>query len=236
MKQQEAVEAVSGIAAGQWGLFTSAQAEQLGVGRMDLVRLRQRSLVRRVRQGVYAMPGVPSDAREEVRAQWLAIDAARTASQRREDDDPVVVCDESAAALHGMGDLPTSGVHLAVKQRLQTSQPWVTLHRRGITAKEYQWLDGLPVTTPRRTVEDIVTSGRWEHSQLRDLVADAINQGLIPRSDLQKSTVLTKAVPEICPPASHASVRQRLANDARQRGIDPQLAYNTFSACCSCQR
>ena len=146
----------------------------------------------------------------------------------RLDADPVVVSDETAAAIHGIGDLPTGVVHLTASRRLQTRQAWVSVHQRTLTAKEFQWIDGLPVTTPRRTLEDLTASGRWEHSQLRDLTMDALARGLISRSEVARSPILARALPELAPPVSHASLRQRLANDARERGADPGATYNTF--------
>ncbi|MGB7963303.1 MAG: nucleotidyl transferase AbiEii/AbiGii toxin family protein [Propionicimonas sp.] len=228
MERRTVVEVVAGIAAGQWGMFTTAQAAAVGVSRLEVARLVDAGLVRRVRQGVHVMPGVPSDAFEEVRAEWLATDPTRTAGERRSDADPVVVSDETAAAIHGIGDLSAGGVHLTASRRLQTRQAWVSVHQRTLTAKEYQWIDGLPVTTPRRTLEDLAASGRWEHSQLHDLAMDAITQALIPSSEVARSPILIRAFPELAPPVSHASLRQRLANDARERGAEPRATYNTF--------
>lgn len=222
------LEVVAGIAAGQWGMFTTAQAAVQGVSRLEVARLAGAGLVRRVRRGVYVMPGVPSDAFEDVRAEWLATDPARTAGERRSDAVPVVVSDETAAAIHGVGDLSAGGVHLTASRRLQTRQGWVSVHQRTLTAEEYQWINGLPVTTPRRSLEDLAASGRWEHSQLRDLAMDAIAQGRILRSEVARSPILIRALPELSPPVSHASLRQRLANDARERGAEPQATYNTF--------
>lgn len=73
------MDLVAGIAAGQWGMFTTAQAAAVGVSRLEVARLVDAGLVRRIRQGVYVMPGVPSDAFEDVRAEWLATDPRRTA-------------------------------------------------------------------------------------------------------------------------------------------------------------
>lgn len=228
MKHREVTDLVGGLAAGQWGMFTTAQASALGVTRVEITRLADMEIVRRVRHGVYVMAGTPSDAFEDARAEWLATSPQRTAAERRNDDVPVLVSDETAAGIHGVGDLSAGGVHLTSTRRLRSRQAWVTIHQRQIDPKEYQFVNGLPVTTPRRTLEDLAGSGRWEHSQLLDLVHDAINQGLIPRAEIVKSKVLAQVVPELAQPASHAAVRQRLANDARRRGIDPREAYNTF--------
>ena len=228
MEQSDALGVVAGLAEGQWGMFTTAQAEARGVPRTDVARLVRRELARRLRHGVHMMPGVPSGPFEDIRAEWLATEPARTAGERRDDLEPVIVSDESAALIHGMGDLPPGGVHLTSVRRLQSRQQWVTIHRRQITNREYQWVDGLPVTTPRRTLEDLADSGRWEQSQLRALANDAIAQGLIPPSDLVKSATLARVLPELAAPASHTALRQRLSNDARARGVDPREAYGTF--------
>lgn len=178
--QRAALEIVAAIAAGQWGMFTAAQARQDGVGRTELSRLANRAIVRSIRHGVYVMSGVPSGPLEDARAQWLATDPTRTAGGRRDDSDQVVVSDESAAIIHRIGDLPPGGIHLSAARRLQTRQKWVTIHRRSIPPQEYEFIDGLPVTTPRRTLEDLAESGRWDAGQLADLVADAITTGLMP--------------------------------------------------------
>lgn len=185
--QPGVVEGIASLAEGQWGMFTTAQAETRGVPRTDVARLVRRQLARRLRHGVHMMPGVPSSPFEEIRAEWLATDPARTAAERRDDPEPVIVSDESAALILGIGDLPPGGVHLTSVRRLQSRQQWVTIHRRQITDREYEWVDGLPVTTPRRTLEDLADSGRWEQSHLRALANDAIDRGLLPASDLAAS-------------------------------------------------
>jgi len=228
MNQVDAVEATASLAEGQWGMFTTAQAKALGVSRADVARLVRRQLARRLRHGVHMMPGVPSSPFEDIRAEWLATDPSRTAGERRDDPEPVIVSDESAAVVHGIGDLPPGGVHLTSARRLQSRQRWVSIHRRHISDREFTWIDGLPVTTPRRTLEDLAESQRWEHDQLRAVANDAIARGLIPASDLVKSAALARALPELAAPASHSALRQRLANDARNRGVDPREAYVTF--------
>lgn len=228
MERREAVDAVASLAEGQWGMFTTAQAEELGVSRVDVARLVSGQLARRLRHGVHIMAGAPSSPIEEIRAEWLATEPSRSAGARRDDPEPVIVSDESAAAVHGIGDLSPGGVHLTSARRLQSRQRWVKLHRRQISEREYSWIDGLPVTTPRRTLEDLANSGRWEPDQLRALANDAIGRGLIPPADVTKSPVLARALPELAAPASHTALRQRLANDARERGVDPREAYSAF--------
>ncbi len=51
---------------------------------------------------------------------------------------------------------------------------------------------------------------------------------MIPATDLVKSPALARVLPALAAPASHTALRQRLANDARERGVDPREAYSTF--------
>lgn len=118
MERREAVDAVASLAEGQWGMFTTAQAEELGVSRVDVARLVSGQLARRLRHGVHIMAGAPSSPIEEIRAEWLATEPSRSAGARRDYPEPVIVSDESAAAVHGVGDLSPGGVHLTSARRL----------------------------------------------------------------------------------------------------------------------
>ena len=217
MRQADILEAVSGTAAGQWGLFTTAQARIAGADAVYLPRLTRRGVIRSVRYGVYAMSGVPSGAIEGTRAEWLATDPARTAAERGDDVEPVVVSHETGARIHGMGDLPAGAVHLTSSRRIQTRQRGVAIHRGKLNAKEWVNLDGLPVTSPRRTLEDLASSGRWDPGQVADLVGDAIHRRLLPRGDVMRSAVLASAVPQLVPAAS-AAPRKSLRGSVASSG------------------
>ena len=93
MERREAVDAVASLAEGQWGMFTTAQAEELGVSRVDVARLVSGQLARRLRHGVHIMAGAPSSPIEEIRAEWLATEPSRSAGARRDYPEPVIVSD-----------------------------------------------------------------------------------------------------------------------------------------------
>jgi hypothetical protein len=50
----------------------------------------------------------------------------------------------------------------------------------------------------------------------------------LAQRELEKSPILARALPELAAPVGHAALRRRLANDARERGVDPREAYSTF--------
>lgn len=227
MKLSLVLEVVADLASAQWGMFTAAQAANLDVTPQDLCRLVDAGIARRSRHGVYAVAGAPMDAHEDIRAAWLASDRQLTVAERAEDEDPVVVCDESAAAMHSLGDF-VGDIHLCAKRRIQTKQPGVFYHRRTLVPAEIAALDGLPVTSPRRTLEDLASGGRWEHDHVEAATQDALNRGIIKNRDIEKSAILCKIVPQLAQPRSHSSVRQRLSADAKARKTTSRFAYNTF--------
>src|SRR5664279_3937535 len=103
------VARASHIAAGQWGLLTTAQAVHEGISRLQLARLADAGVLQRVGRGVYA---TTSSAAEHLslRAAWLALDPAHTAELRLVN--PIaagVVSHASAAGLHQLADLLRAG-------------------------------------------------------------------------------------------------------------------------------
>lgn len=228
MSRRESLDAVAELAADQWGLFTTAQSRQRGVSANDLARLRSAGAIRTVRHGVYTMPGAPASPLEPVRAEWLATDPGRTVAARSHDDHPVVLCDETAAAVYGMGDFTSTQIHFNAQRRLQTNQEWVHISQRSLVRAEWHLVDGLPVTTPRRTLEDLAASGRWDADHIAAAVRDALTAGLISREDIGRSSTLLAVAPQLATPIGNASVLARLNDDARRRKSNPQHAQGDF--------
>jgi hypothetical protein len=71
----------SQVAAGQWGLLTTAQAEYEGVTRLQLARRTSIGVLERVDRGVYATTSSPTEHRA-LRAAWLELGPKRTAEER----------------------------------------------------------------------------------------------------------------------------------------------------------
>src|SRR3546814_9884090 len=57
-------------------MFTTAQAEAVGVSRKQLVRMTASGVLERLAQGVYRMAGTPPQDHESVYATWLALGGA----------------------------------------------------------------------------------------------------------------------------------------------------------------
>ncbi len=228
MSRKDSLVLLSELAADQWGLLTSAQAKKLGVSANDLTRLRADQVIRPVRHGIYAMVGAPASPLETVRAEWLATDPQHTVSERAALKDTVVVCDETAASIYRFGDFTTDQIRFNSERRLQTSQPTVGISARSISDREWSLIDGLPVTTPRRTLEDLASSGRWDADHIATGILDAVRSNQMPPDEIARSRVLLQAAPQLAPPAGNASVMAKLNDDARRRHIAAQDVQGDF--------
>ncbi|MFC0627566.1 type IV toxin-antitoxin system AbiEi family antitoxin domain-containing protein [Kribbella deserti] len=168
MQSVDVLETLELLASSQWGLVTTAQASEAGVSKMHLSRLADRGTVHRVRHGVYALPSTDAGPLQGLRAAWLA-----TGSQPAGDQLRAVVSGESAAAVHGLGDLLPSKYEFATAVRRQTTQPDIRYRKRELPDEDVTQVNGLPVTTVSRTVNDLATGGT-DFDHLATVVRDAV--------------------------------------------------------------
>ncbi|MCT1818191.1 type IV toxin-antitoxin system AbiEi family antitoxin domain-containing protein [Corynebacterium propinquum] len=184
MKTAEAIELTADLATQQWGLFTSAQARAKGIDAVTLNRLVNKSLLTRLRHGIYAFAATLWTPELDVRVQWLALDPATMAIDRIDgNDNTTVVSHETAASLYGIGDLQNEKINFTTKKRRQTKQPEVIFHIAALSNTDITYLDGLPITTIPRTVRDLLASGH-EPAHVTDIITAALQDGLISREDL----------------------------------------------------
>ncbi|ONI68064.1 hypothetical protein BWI15_34010 [Kribbella sp. ALI-6-A] len=161
------------IAAEQWGLVTTAQAEATGTSRKSVGRFAQTGLLERLAQGVYRVTGAPSDPLDDLRAAWLGLDPSRTAGDRLRDALPEVVSHRSAAVLHGLGDLAADRHEFTVSGRRQSRRLDVRFHKATLVSTDWTIVDGLPCTTITRTVTDLAAT-HTDGGHLAGVVRDAL--------------------------------------------------------------
>lgn len=173
---------VSELAARQWGLLTTAQAEGEGISRLQLARLADAGVIERVGRGIYAVPAA-IDEHTPLRAAWLSLEPSVFAEDRL--TDPVasgVISHASAATLHQVGDLLDDEPEITTPERKQ-SRRGIRLHRGTLGADEVTIVDGLPVTTPARTVGDLLRDGH-DPSHVAEIAGDILRRGLASRQDM----------------------------------------------------
>ncbi|WP_280489880.1 type IV toxin-antitoxin system AbiEi family antitoxin domain-containing protein [Nocardia carnea] len=187
MRSEERLLELADVAGVQWGLFTSAQASELGFSAQQLKRLADSELVTRLRQGVYRLTGAPESPTEPIRAEWLALEPKRLAGDRIGDDVPVgVVSHRSAARLQGLGDIDADVHEFTVARRRSTRSHDVKFRIRELAHEDWHLVEGLPVTRPRRTVVDLAADG-IDGGHLATIVRDAILTGEVTRDELTEA-------------------------------------------------
>lgn len=193
MKARDALRVLAEVTASQWGLVTSAQARERGVSPMNLTRMSESGELFRLAHGVYRDAGAPSDEHEQLRAAWLATDPATLAYERL-DEHPrsAVVSGESAAGLHGIGDLRAMSSEFTTPTRKQTQRPDVRYRTRALPDEDVVIRGGLPVTTRERTVADLVED-RQDLSIVAGVLRDAARQS---RLDTARLAVLLAPLAE----------------------------------------
>jgi Transcriptional regulator, AbiEi antitoxin len=177
------VARVSKLAAGQWGLLTTAQAAREGITRLQLARLADAGVLQRLGRGIYATTS-SADEHLDLRAAWLALDPARTAEERLKN--PItagVVSHASAAGLHNLGDLLDDEHEVTLPQRKQTRREGIRVHRGDLTEQDVTIVEGLPVTTEERTIADLLRAGH-DPEHVAQIIGQGVRRGVVDLTHL----------------------------------------------------
>lgn len=177
------VARVSELASGQWGLLTTAQADAAGITRLQLARLADTGIVERYSHGIYAFPAAVDD-RTSLRAAWLSLSPTELAEERLIDlPSSGVLSHTSAASLYRIGNLLDDEPEITVPTRKQ-SRRGLRLHRATLGNDEVTIVEGLPATTPARTVADLLRNRR-DPSHVAEIAGDALRKDLTTWQELE---------------------------------------------------
>ncbi|GAA1228888.1 hypothetical protein GCM10009676_09190 [Prauserella halophila] len=179
METRAALAILGEYTAEQWGLVTAAQASAAGVDSVTLYRLKDAGFLAPIRRGVYAATAAPDAQFQDERAVWLALNPSVPAWQRSKlDRDGGVLSHGSAARLHGLGDLTAEVVTVTVPRRRSLRDPSVQVRRRQLTEQDVTLIDGLPTTTPLRTVQDLLDD-HSDGSHLATIIRQGVQTGVL---------------------------------------------------------
>lgn len=169
------------LAAGQFGLFTAAQARHHGVPRYELARRAAAGELFRAHHGVY---GFTEDSAgmftfEDWAAQWLALRPEDDIERRRADPD-CILSHDSAAVIRELGTIVARGLFLTGPRRINTRSPRVHTYRRDIGARGVDWdvVEGLPVATPGRIIADLARDD-LDGAHQGTVIADVLDNELL---------------------------------------------------------
>jgi len=159
----------------QDGLFTTQQAAEAGYSPQLLIHYLRAGKATRVRRGIYRLVHFPAAEHEELVAAWLWSEQAG------------VVSHQSALALHGLSDALPAQIHLTLpaawRRRRFRVPPDVVLHHADVPSSDRAWSGAVPLTNPRRTLNDCARSG-LSPELLRQAAQQALRRGLVPRNEL----------------------------------------------------
>jgi len=165
------------LATTQWGLFTTAQARAAGMHPKHLATLADAGAIHHVRHGIHRIHGAPWHPHEDLRAAWLALDPTRTADERlTEGPITAAVSHRSAAKVLQLGDVDADLPEFTLPRRRQTRLNDQRFHVGTLTADDTELVDGLPVTTAARTIDDLAAA-LLDGGHLAGIIHAAINTG-----------------------------------------------------------
>ena len=161
------------LAREQDGLFTTAQAQQLGFSRPLLSHHAARGRLERVFRGIYRVSVLPLADTEAMTALWLWSDREGVLSH------------ETALYLFELSDVFPRQLHLTLPKhrRHARRQPLfggVALHWRAV--ERHAWHHHLPITTPFETIRDCLEEGT-SPELLVDALLQASARGLLIREE-----------------------------------------------------
>lgn len=176
----------------QHGIVTSAQAHRTGVSNVELHRMVLKGDLARLRRGVYRHEAVPLQLNEELKAAWQSLYPEMTAEERLQNLQFGVVRGESAAEVLQMGDLYPSRHSFFVPPGKKANAADIELKRSPLSPEDVTVVDGLPVTTPTRTVIDLLEE-LHEPDHIAEAIRDAADRGLSVDTD-----AVRRALPRYC--------------------------------------
>ena len=170
---------LSNSAGRQQGLITSAQAAKVGVAQSALAHLEEARLVKRLEWDVYQLQGSPvGPIHAYPYAAWLALSPDLFQWERPADPTAdAVLSHESACAVHGIGSLPIPFVMFTVPEERMTPRA-TKITVSSLATEEIVSSHGLPVTSPHRTILDLIRS--WvDHEDVGEALTDAVRLDLV---------------------------------------------------------
>ena len=153
-------------------MFTTAQAARIGIPRDALHGAAEAGRVVGIARGAYRLVGSGSEQTDELVAAWKLTAPDRFTHERLQAEawDGVAVGGTTAASLLGIGDFYLSPYRIYAPRRINSRNKAVSFAVRRVARDEVSFASGFPVTTPERTIFDLVAD-----NEDLSLVADALH-------------------------------------------------------------
>lgn len=161
-----------GLAENQAGYFTSGQAVQAGVTHRVLSGRAAQGDIEQVRHGIYRIRDFPAHPFEDVSVACLWVGPDSAASH------------ETALAIHGISDAMPATIQVTTPRDFRGSRPGTTVHWAPLTDAEREIINGIPVTTISRTLQDI--SSASDPTLVRQAIEQALQRDVVSKRQLRR--------------------------------------------------
>lgn len=162
------------------GVFTTAQAERMGIPRDALHDAVESGRLERVIRGAYRMVGAGSSYTDELAAIWKLTAPENFSYERMRSSnwDGIVIGGATASSLLELGDLYLSPYRIYAPKRINSRKTVASFAKRKVARDEVTFVQGLPVTRPERIVFDLVLD-----DEDLSLVADVLREAAYVNRD-----------------------------------------------------
>lgn len=170
------------VADRQQGYFTTKQAQECGVSRSHFHRKLQSGEWVKDMRGIYHLAQYPISDRPEL-VLWTLW------SRDKKGDPQGVWSHETALDIHNLSDLMPSKMHMTVPPRFrrQIEIPKnLKLHIATLTKADIEDRHGYRVTTPLRTLIDIIEEGTAPPEQIAQAIKDGLRSGVLSLNQIMK--------------------------------------------------
>jgi predicted transcriptional regulator of viral defense system len=171
------------IADRQQGYFTSAQAELCGFSRTNFHRYLSNAEWVKEGRGVYRLTRYPITNRPEL-VLWSLWSRNKSGTAQG------IWSHETALDIYELSDVMPAKMHMTVpkKFRKRASIPRVlVLHFEDLPKDDIRVQQGYMVTSPLRTLIDIVESNRLSNDLVSQALHDALHKGVVSREEIRAS-------------------------------------------------
>lgn len=159
----------------QEGYFTTEQARLAGYSPQLLQKHRQAGRMTRIRRRVYRLVHFPTGEHEDLAILWLWSEQAGIFSH------------QTALSLHNLSDILATEIHITLPLQWRSRRfrvpAGVMVHHMDIPQQERAWMGPVPITTPRRTLEDCARD-HFAPDLLRQAAQQVLQRGLATRAEL----------------------------------------------------
>lgn len=170
---KQARRTLTAVAVSQGGYFTARQASDAGYDAPHLTYHVSAGNFERVGHGVYRVPALPLSEHDDLIRLSLW-------SRGRDDRPRAIISHQTALALHDLAEFIPTTIHLTVPRGFRKPVPdGCTLHLASVDPRETETIDVLTVTTPLRTLRDLMATGTFPREQGEVAVAAAAERGLV---------------------------------------------------------